>query len=147
MPTTAYHLPDDRYYEATNHMWAKPGPESGQVTIGIDTLGLEALGELAYISFQPTGSMVEQGQSIGMLEAAKMTGDIASPVSGKFVACNQNVLHDPLIVNGDPYGTGWLAVIEPTNWEAEAAGLVHGPALPAWITAEVERYRSQGWID
>jgi len=144
--TATYHIPDDRWYDA-QHMWARLEPTTGRVVIGIDALGLVALGDLAYISLQAVGTPVKRGKAIGVFEAAKMTGDVVVPVSGTLVERNEQALRDPLLVNSDPYGQGWLAVIEPTDWEHESAALISGEALPAWIATEVERYRSQGWID
>ena len=146
-PATTYKFPDDRYYDATNHQWAKLDATRGQVLVGIDSLGLEALGELAYISLQPIGVSVRRGESIGTLEAAKMTGDIFAPVSGTLVGRNERVLREPTLINSDPYDKGWIVTIEPGDWETESGELIHGPALPAWVETEIERYRSQGWVD
>lgn len=146
-PAATYEFPDDLYYDAANHQWAKLDVASGHVLVGIDSLGLEALGDLAYISLQAAGTQVRQGESIGTLEAAKMTGDLFAPVSGTLAARNERVLRDPLLVNGDPYNEGWIAAIEPGDWEVESRELIHGPALPAWVESEIERYRSQGWVD
>jgi len=127
-------------------MWTQLD-SAGKNMVGIDTLGLESLGDLAYISLQAAGMRVKRGESIGVLEAAKMTGDVIAPVSGTLMTRNKKVLRDPTLVNSDPYGEGWLVAIEPDNWEGEADELIHGPALSAWVEAEVERYRSEGWID
>lgn len=146
-PSTEYYFPDDRYYDGASHMWARMEAATNRVIVGIDVLGLEALGDLAYISLQAVGAPVQRGESIGAVEAAKMTGDLIAPVSGTLVARNEPVLRDPLIVNSDPYEQGWLVAIEPGNWEVDSAELVHGAALPAWVKAEIDRYRQQGWID
>jgi len=145
--TQTYHFPDDLYYDEAHHMWAKRDEPANQVAVGIDTLGLEALGEIAYISLPAIGTLVQRGDSIGVLEAAKMTGDVIAPVSGSLVARNEPVMRDPSVVNADPYGEGWLVVIEPDDWIAESAELIHGPQISGWVEAEIERYRSQGWID
>jgi glycine cleavage system H protein len=142
-----YHFPDDRGYESDNHLWIKSNTVHHQVLIGIDALGLEALGELAYISLPAIGILVQRGESIGMLEAAKMTSDLIAPVSGTLVARNDLAMQRPSIVNDDPYDQGWLVTIEPNNWQAEAAELIQGPEIPLWVEAEVKRYRDQGWID
>jgi glycine cleavage system H protein len=145
--TITYHIPDDRHYDGTHHMWARFEPETGHVVVGIDTLGLAALGDLAYISLQAAGMPVKRGEPIGTLEAAKMTGDLIAPVSGTVVDRNTESLRDPGLVNESPYDEGWLVVIKPENWEEESGKLISGEALPAWVAAEIERYRSQGWID
>ena len=84
---------------------------------------------------------------MGVLEAAKMTGEIIAPVSGKIVERNQKVLEDPFQVNKDPYGKGWLALIETQSWEEDSKKLVTGAKVAEWSASEMERYRQQGWID
>ncbi|MCH8843568.1 MAG: hypothetical protein IID61_11420, partial [SAR324 cluster bacterium] len=74
-----YEFPEDRYYDAEHHTWALPEAGARRVTIGIDVLGLESLGDLAYVALNPLGSRVRRGESLGTLEAAKMTGDFVSP--------------------------------------------------------------------
>lgn len=142
-----YDFPDDRFYDSVNHMWAKLDETVNRVVVGIDALGLEALGEIAYISLQAVGVPVQRGESIGVLEAAKMTGDVITPVSGILAGRNERVIREPTAVNDDPYHEGWLALIEPGDWPGESAELVHGLAIPAWVEAEMQRYRQQGWID
>ena len=147
IPAATYHIPDDRYYDGAQHTWAQLDLDENRVVVGIDTLGLEALGDVAYVSLHAVGRLVARGDSIGTVEAAKMTTDLIAPVSGRLAARNERIIRDPSLVNGDCYGAGWLVAIEPSAWEAEAAQLVHGHALPTWVEAEIERYRSQGWIN
>lgn len=140
-------FPADRHYDRASHLWAKLDPETRRVVIGIDTLGLEALGDLAYIALPEIGGRVERGKAAGTMEAAKMTGDLVAPVSGQIVARNDLVLRDPSLINRDNYGAGWLVAIEPSNWAVESRDLVHGADLSPWVQAEIVRYREQGWIN
>lgn len=143
----SYEIPSDRAYDREHHMWAKFDTASGNVFVGIDTLGLAALGDLAYVTLKEVGKNVKRGESIGTLEAAKMTGDFIAPVGGVIVARNDMTVSDPGLVNQSPYVDGWIVVIKPSDWESESVQLVSGEALPAWVEAEIKRYRSQGWID
>lgn len=142
-----YHIPPDRFYDGIHHTWVRWEAATGRAVVGIDALGLEALGELAYVSLSAVGTPVKRSQPIGTLEAAKMTTDLVAPVTGVLVDRNESVLRDPTLVNRHPYDEGWLVAIEPTNWDEESLGLIAGETLPAWVTSEIERYRSQGWID
>lgn len=143
----SYSIPADRYYARESHLWTQYNPANGQVTIGMDSLGLVALGDLAYVKLLPAGSQIQRGKSIGTLEAAKMTGDLPSPVSGVIVSRNESVIRDPSIINNHPYQAGWLAILQALDWQSESAQLVAGEALPTWVEGELERYRQQGWID
>ena len=146
-PTNSYQIPADRAYDREHHMWAQYDSASGDVFIGIDTLGLASLGDLAYVTLKDIGKSVKRGESMGTLEAAKMTGDLIAPVSGVIVARNDKTVSVPALVNQSPYVDGWLVVIKPSDWENESAQLVSGSGLPAWVESEIKRYRNQGWID
>ena len=135
----------DRFYNS-NHLWMKKG-DNGHVTVGMDELGLDSLGELAYLTLPSEGTPVEMGKAMGSMEAAKMTGELVAPVSGIVIEKNDRVLQNPLLVNEEPYGNGWLVKIEPTNWTEESAAMVSGDALSGWIDAEIERFEIQGIIE
>ena len=145
--TNSYDIPADRAYDREHHMWARYDAASGDIFVGIDTLGLASLGDLAYVTLKEVGSSVKRGESMGTLEAAKMTGDLVAPVSGTIVVRNDATVSNPGLVNQSPYVDGWMVVIKPSDWENESAQLVSGDGLPGWVDAEVNRYRSQGWID
>jgi glycine cleavage system H protein len=145
--TNSYEIPSDRSYDREHHMWAQYDSASGDVFVGIDTLGLASLGDLAYVILQAVGMPVKRGESMGTLEAAKMTGDLIAPVSGTIVARNDATVSNPGLVNQSPYVDGWMVVIKPSDWENESVQLVSGDGLPAWVDSEVKRYKSQGWID
>lgn len=139
-------FPQDCYYDRANHMWVRQEIGDKRLLIGIDALGLESLGDLAYIVLPQVGTRVTRDRPSGTLEAAKMTGELIAPVSGTIVARNDNILRTPSLVNHDNYGQGWLLAIEPSDWQKESAELVHGSELDAWVNAEVKRYHEQGWI-
>jgi glycine cleavage system H protein len=145
--TNSYDIPSDRSYDRDHHMWAQYDPSSGQVTVGIDMLGLASLGDLAYVTLQAVGMAVKRGESMGTLEAAKMTGDLVAPVSGVIMDRNDETVRNPALVNESPYAEGWMVIIKPNNWQNESLQLVSGDDLPGWVESEIQRYRNQGWID
>src|SRR6266508_5385019 len=93
--TNSYKIPADRAYDREHHMWAQFDITSGDVWVGIDTLGLASLGDLAYITLQAVGMPIKRGESMGTLEAAKMTGDLIAPVSGVIVTRNDEAVMNP----------------------------------------------------
>ena len=137
-----YDFRNDRFYNS-NHLWTKQD-DTGQVTVGMDELGLDSLGEMAYLRLPNVGTAVKMGKAMGTMEAAKMTGEIYAPVSGIVVKKNDTVLQNPLLVNEKPYDNGWLVKIDPTNWEDDSAGMVTGNDLSTWVDAEIERFETQG---
>jgi len=139
-----YNFPTDLYYDGKNHMWVKKDVDD-HVLVGLDAIGLDTLGDLAYITLKPKGTPVKKGEAVGTLEAAKMTGDIFAPVSGKITAINSSCVENPAIVNDDIYGKGWMVIIEASDWENESAQLVSGDKLQPWIDAEIHRMETQGF--
>ncbi len=140
-----YDFKNDRFYNS-NHLWMEKD-ESGHVTVGMDELGLDSLGDLAYLTLPGVGTPVEMGKAMGSMEAAKMTGELYAPVSGIVIEKNDAVLQNPLLVNEEPYDKGWLVKIKPTNWEEESVSMVTGDKLAPWIEAEIERFETKGILD
>lgn len=136
---SSFDIPKDLHYDRDHHLWVKPDAASGRARVGIDAIGLESLGELAYVALGDVGTTVARGDSIGTLEAAKMTTHIVAPVGGRIVARNDRVLADPVAVNKDPYDGGWLIELETADWARDAAALVSGDAIQGWVKSEVAR--------
>ena len=140
-----YDFKNDRFYNS-NHLWAKQD-DAELVTIGMDELGLDSLGELVYLTLPPEGTTIEMGKPMGSMEAAKMTGELYAPISGIVIEKNDAVLQNPLLVNEEPYDNGWLVKVEPTNWEKESTAMVSGDKLPGWVEHEIERFETQGILN
>lgn len=139
---SGFEIPEDLYYDRDRHLWVRC-ESTERVVVGIDALGLDSLGELAYVSLGEVGAEVARGGAIGSFEAAKMTSSLEAPVAGTLIERNDAVLADPLVVNRDPYGEGWLIAIAPRDWEADAAQLVSGDAIAGWVEDELRRRREE----
>jgi glycine cleavage system H protein len=101
--------PEDlRYTE--EHEWARA--EGSRVTVGITDYAQDALGDVVYVDLPATGTRVEQGQPFGEVESTKSVSDLYAPVTGTIVERNEALESQPELVNGDPYGDGWMVVIE-----------------------------------
>ena len=99
---------DLRYHE--EHEWIRV--DGGQATLGISHFAQDALGDIVFIDLPKMGAVVTAGQQIGEVESTKTTSSIYSPVSGTLIKINTDLKDHPELVNTDPYGKGWLAVIE-----------------------------------
>lgn len=140
-----FYLPDDLYYDPKDHLWARV--EDGMVRVGLDQFGQKSAGTVAYVKLLPVGRAVAKGRAFGSLEAGKYIGPLRAPVGGKIAQVNQEVVANPRLVNSDSYGQGWFVVIEPSNLEADLAGLVQGvEQVQAWLEAEIREYREKGLL-
>ena len=128
-------LPDDLYYH-NDHCWVRV--ENGKARIGFDDFGQATAGKILFVRLKPQGKTIEAGKSFGSIETGKWVGPLRAPISGTILEVNPEVKKKPTIINEDPYGDGWLIVVEPTNLEPELANLVTGDAIKAWIDKEIE---------
>lgn len=102
-------VPDDLLY-STDHEWIQI--TGSRARIGITDYAQDALGDVVYVQVPATGTTVVTGQSFSEVESTKSVSDIYAPVSGEVVEVNTALGADPASLNSDPYGNGWLCVIE-----------------------------------
>ena len=99
---------DLRYHQ--EHEWVRV---SGmQATVGISHFAQDALGDIVFVELPKVGAAVTAGQQIGEVESTKTTSSIYTPVSGTIAKVNTDLKDHPELVNADPYGKGWMAVID-----------------------------------
>jgi glycine cleavage system H protein len=123
-------LPDDLYYFAEKHIWAKL-LDGGLVRIGMTTIaGKLAGGKLNAVTVRAKniGAEIPAGKSVATVESSKYVGPVPAPITGVLKRANDKLAADPNLAIKDPYGEGWIAELEATRWEAEKAGLLSGPA-------------------
>jgi glycine cleavage system H protein len=99
---------DLRYHQ--EHEWVRVS--GAQATLGISHFAQDALGDIVFIDLPKLGASVTAGQQIGEVESTKTTSTIYTPVSGTIAKVNTDLKDHPEVVNSDPYGKGWMAVIE-----------------------------------
>ncbi|HYY48370.1 MAG TPA: glycine cleavage system protein GcvH [Thermoplasmata archaeon] len=105
-------IPDGLRY-TKDHEWAKL--EGKRVRMGITDFAQSELTDVVYVETPPVGKAVKQGEVLGTVESVKAVSEIFAPVSGKVVEVNKALADEPERVNKDPYGTGWMVVLETTN--------------------------------
>jgi glycine cleavage system H protein len=101
--------PDDLRYHK-EHTWVKASGK--KATIGITDYAQEALGDIVYIDLPEVDADIEPNSEIGEIESTKATSSIISPISGRVIEVNEDLSESPETINEDPYGKGWIAVIE-----------------------------------
>ncbi|MBK7617262.1 MAG: glycine cleavage system protein H [Vitreoscilla sp.] len=133
MSATA-HFPAELHYDVAHQTWARPEAD-GSVTVGITALGIRLSGEIYMCRPKPVGQTVERGRSVAVVELAKSIVSVKSPVGGEVLAVNEGLANEPERVHLDPYGSGWIARLAPSNWAADQALLRHGEAAVAQAMA------------
>jgi glycine cleavage system H protein len=105
-------LPDDLRY-SSDHEWVRL--ENGQLRLGITDYAQDALGDVVYVEIPEVGLEVEASAKVSEVESTKSVSDIYAPVAGTVVEINASLADSPERLNDDPYGEGWICVIEPTD--------------------------------
>lgn len=105
-------VPDDLRYTA-DHQWVRQ--EDGRVRVGITDYAQDALGDVVFVELPEPGSTVEASAPMSEVESTKAVSDVVSPISGVVVEVNSELADAPGRLNEDPYGEGWICLIEPSD--------------------------------
>jgi glycine cleavage system H protein len=119
---------DLRYHQ--EHEWVRV--KGSQATVGISHFAQDALGDIVFIDLPKVGTTVKAGQQIGEIESTKTTSTLYTPVSGTIAQINAQLKDHPEVVNSDPYGQGWMAVIDLSN-AAEMDSLMTAAQYEAFL--------------
>ncbi len=82
--------------------------EGDAATSGITDYAQDQLSDIVYVELPGVGSTFQQGEAWGSVESVKAASDVNMPVSGAITAVNEDLKNTPEVVNGDPYGKGWM---------------------------------------
>ncbi|MDI6808631.1 MAG: glycine cleavage system protein H [Candidatus Eisenbacteria bacterium] len=138
-----YELPDDLYYHG-EHAWARL-EKDGRVRVGMNDFFQKAAGGIVYVDLPFEDDEVSQGETCGKVQSSKWVGKLVSPVSGKIVEVNSNLEDQSGLINKDPYGTGWIMLVQPSAWNGEKANLICGAGPVAkWMEGEMKKAESGG---
>lgn len=122
-------VPDDlRYTE--DHEWVRV--EDGRARFGITDYAQDALGDVVFVQVPAVGAVVTRGASISEVESTKSVSDVYAPLSGTVVEANDELADAPQKLNEDPYGDGWLGVIELSD-TSEIDALLDAAAYRALV--------------
>jgi len=116
--------PEDLLY-TREHEWIRV--RGGRGTVGITHFAQEALGDVVYVELPTVGQKLKAQEPFGAVESVKSVSDLYAPVSGTVVEVNQELSARPELVNQDPYGEGWMVVVEMSD-PAELEGLLSAAA-------------------
>lgn len=108
-------IPQELRYTKEHEWISGTGPI---VKVGITDFAQAALGDIVYIQLPKVGDTVKADAVCGEVESTKSVSEIYSPLSGNIVSVNESLNSQPEIINGDPYGSGWICEIEVADVSA-----------------------------
>ena len=110
-------IPENRYY-TKEHEWALLETDQ-TVRIGITDHAQDSLHEIVYVDLPKIGLKIKKGELLGTVESVKAVSEVFSPVSGEIIEANTALDTSPELVNKEPYGNGWIAVVRPSDLKSE----------------------------
>jgi glycine cleavage system H protein len=122
-------VPTDLRY-TKDHEWVRV--DGDEATIGITEYAAGQLGDIVFVELPDTGRTLAQFATFGVVESVKAVSDLFAPVSGEVVATNEALAASPELVNGAPYGDGWMIRVKLST-PSEADELLDGSAYEALI--------------
>lgn len=126
-------IPADLRY-TKEHEWARLD-DDGRIAVGITDYAQDQLGDIVYLDLPDNGAKVTGGEPMGEVESTKSVSDIYSPITGRVTDVNAESRDNPAAVNQDPYGEGWLVVVDPED-PAEFDSLLTAEEYEAFIAEE-----------
>ena len=125
----------DRYYHSEG-VWVLA--EGNRVRIGLSDFLQQSSGDVAFAEVQPEGTQLAFGDEAAVIETLKTDVVLPSPVTGQVAEVNPAMEATPEVINQDPYGDGWLAVIEAEDWVSDRARLLDPQAYFALVKERAE---------
>ena len=130
-----YSMPDGLYYHE-DHSWSRV--DGTKVTVGMTDFFQKEAGDIVFVDLPEEEEEVEQGEVCGKIQSRKWIGKLVAPVSGEIVEINEDLEDDTSLINTDPYGEGWILVIEASNLDSELESLMQGEAVVNFLEHEIK---------
>jgi glycine cleavage system H protein len=117
-------VPEELRY-TKDHEWVRV--EGDEATVGITTFAADQLGDIVFVELPEAGRALEQFATFGVVESVKAVSDLFAPLAGDVVESNARLAEEPELVNGDPFGAGWMIRIKVSD-PAQLEELLDAPA-------------------
>jgi len=124
----------DRSYSSEG-LWVKA--EGDRLRVGLSDFLQQRSGDVAFAEVKPEGTLLKMGDEIASIESIKVNISLTSPVSGTIVKVNPAMTTTPESINQDPYGEGWLVILEDGN--VTKAALLDPQAYLALMKGQAEQ--------
>lgn len=118
------------------HEWVKL--EEGNCRIGVTDYAQKSLHEIVFVDLPKAGGKVAKSQSMGSVESVKAVADVFAPVSGTIVEVNEKLTDSPELVNQQPYGDGWIAVVKPSTLDIDLKELLDAKGYADFLKTQVK---------
>ena len=112
--------------------------EDSLIRIGLSDFAQQRNGDIAFANLKPSGTVLDMEDEIASIETVKVDFSLPSPVKGKIVEVNSILEESPELINQEPYGRGWMALVRPENLEQNLGRLMTAEAYSALARQQAE---------
>ncbi len=133
-------FPDELLYEPDGLVWVRLEP-GGDLVLGITSLHAALAGRLTRVEGRPVGLEYERGKSVGTLESARYFGSIRTPVRGRLLSVNEDVISTPRRLSERPYVEGWFARLRPADWDRDRDTVKPAAQLRETLASQIAALR------
>lgn len=123
-------VPGDLRY-TKEHEWVRV--DGDEAVVGITQFAADQLGDIVFVELPAAGKALERHATFGVVESVKAVSDLFAPVAGEVTAANDALAGSPELVNGDPYGEGWMLRISLAD-PAQVEELLDAAAYEQLVT-------------
>jgi glycine cleavage system H protein len=130
-----FRVPEGLWYSDAGVWVAVEGPRA---RLGLSDFAQQVNGDIAFAHVGRLGDTLEAGDEFGSIETVKVNVGLPSPVAGKTVEVNPLLDDSPEVINQDPYGKGWMVVLEVNDWETNKQDLLDAPHYLELVKQQAE---------
>ena len=130
-----FRVPKDLYFNDAG-VWVRL--EGQRARLGLSDFAQQRSGDMAFAEVKPIETVLKPGDEFASVETIKVNISLPSPVTGTIVEVNTELQDAPELINQDPYGKGWLVVVELTDWDNDTRRLLDADAYYALIKRQAE---------
>lgn len=135
MKVNDYEVPEGLYY-TEEHEWVKL--EGSSCRVGVTDYAQKSLHEVVFVDLPKVGAKIVSAQSLGSVESVKAVADVFAPISGDVTQVNVKLADSPELVNQQPYGDGWIAIIKASSLEAELKNLLDAKSYADFLRTQMK---------
>lgn len=143
MNILGFDYPPHLHYWLERDVWAERRGD-GSVRVGVTAFGVHISGHFFMCRPKPPGTVLAQGQTLAVVELNKSIVTLKTPVAGTVLRVNEGLTDAPELIEQDPYGAGWIAELQASDWAQDQTLLHHGDSLLDAATARMQLERLQG---
>lgn len=130
----------EELYFHREHTWIRfePHERGDRFRIGLDEIFLHDVGQVVSLDLPHEGDEISQDEICGVIRGKERSKLLYAPLTGEILDVNLELYEEPDVIREDPYGVGWLLLVDPSHAKEELEYLLKGEEAGKWWKHEIE---------